>query len=110
MRSITNGTPSNWSPIWTFTVSANGVNVAELAEQKQDVLIYPNPNNGLFNISFIGEGLKSIEVYDFMGKLVLQSQTSAKSQKLDLGSYAKGIYFVKSTFNEQANIQKVIVK
>lgn len=110
VRSITNGTPSNWSPIWTFTVSANGVNVAELAEQKQDVLIYPNPNNGLFNISFIGEGLKSIEVYDFMGKLVLQSQTSAKSQKLDLGSYAKGIYFVKSTFNEQANIQKVIVK
>jgi len=73
--------------------------------------IYPNPNNGEFNVSLTGlTVIPSIEIYNSIGKLVSKLNVNSEKQavKTDL---AAGLYFVKLIENGKvASIQKVIIK
>lgn len=110
VRSITNGTPSGWSPIWNFTVSVNGVSVSELENIKNDVLIYPNPNSGVFSIAFKNNDLKTIEVFNALGKLVIYKSIASNTYQVDLQNQPKGVYFVRVSQKESSLIKKVVVK
>lgn len=59
--------------------------------------IYPNPTyNGSFNISIQENAADDIQVYDLLGRLLLQvAWDNAGSEKVvQLPTGAKGIYFV----------------
>jgi hypothetical protein len=61
------------------------------------VTVYPNPTEGLFNVSIARAGNYTVEVYDMNGKRVamtdVKSSTSSLTQ-IDLHDKAKGIYTV----------------
>ncbi|PIV94479.1 MAG: hypothetical protein COZ17_07235 [Flavobacteriaceae bacterium CG_4_10_14_3_um_filter_33_47] len=74
--------------------------------QSLDVLIYPNPSNGIFNFKF-NSPIKQIQVFNVQGTLIqsIESNMSMESIKID----EKGIYFVKIiNANIHATIKKVI--
>jgi hypothetical protein len=58
----------------------------------ESLTIYPNPGNGIFNISGFESG--TIKVFSEIGKCVYQSEIN-KTEKINLTALSKGIYFCK---------------
>lgn len=66
--------------------------------QSIDAKIYPNPSNGIFNISISDNA--NLEVYDIVGKKIKNQKVNSGDSSLDLSNYNAGIYLLKVT-NEQ---------
>tara|TARA_R110002126_G_scaffold291189_5_gene450859 strand:+ start:1892 stop:5887 length:3996 start_codon:yes stop_codon:yes gene_type:complete len=61
-------------------------------ENSKDILIYPNPVESILSISLSNNiELKSVEIYNMMGKRILNSNKST----INLESLSKGIYLAK---------------
>ena len=77
----------------------------------QNIVVYPNPSNGIFNISYGNLTINSIEVYDILGKKVLVKDniSEAQQQSVDLSNAANGVYFIKIS-SSQGNTVKRIIK
>jgi hypothetical protein len=92
----------------TVTVSnCNGVK--ELVAN--GISIYPNPTNGILNISISSElaGNTSIEVYDAIGKLAIKETLSNDMNTINLSKLEDGIYVFRVINNNKAiKIGKVV--
>jgi len=74
----------------------NGVGTNEL--ETGSVSIYPNPSNGMVNVSVVESIANySVEVFTPNGQKVFTNNFSNENAKLDLSAYADGIYYVTVT-------------
>jgi hypothetical protein len=77
-----------------------------------DVVIYPNPSNGIYNISST-ISLDKLEVHDVTGKLLevkTNLQINSNTAQLDLTQASTGIYFVKIYANEKSIVKRITKK
>jgi len=78
--------------------------------------IYPNPNNGMFNISFTFETSNniSLNIYNSLGELVfeeyLNNYSGEYNNTIDLDSYGKGIYFITISSENRIINRKIIIQ
>jgi PKD repeat protein len=76
--------------------STVGVNANKKVEES--VIIYPNPSNGMVNISFDGSVINqaNLKVVNQMGQVVLENNINepTSSINLDLSNFAKGVYTI----------------
>lgn len=79
-------------------------NVASSASA--NVLIYPNPNNGLFVIELTSAS--NVTVMNALGQVVISETFEAGKHNLDIHNEATGVYFVKVMTNNKQQIIKVI--
>lgn len=82
----------------------------DVKEQKSDFQfsIYPNPNNGVFNINNSSSKAEMF-VYDNSGKLVQQVVLAEGIQKLSFENLPKGIYFIQITTDSGVYNQKLLL-
>lgn len=76
-----------------------------------DLKVYPNPSNGIVNISLSNKNLKSglLTIYGIDGKIINQIQVNLNTY-IDLNLETKGIYFLKLESNsETIAIQKLVI-
>ena len=88
----------------------NGVLSANSFEANQ-VAIYPNPSNGIFNIGFGNLSPNKIEVYDISGKLILQKnslEVTNNQTNIDLSNTSTGVYFVKISTDNNTITKRII--
>jgi hypothetical protein len=78
--------------------------------------IYPNPNNGIFNISFelIEAQNLSIGIFDVNGQQVIEAlneRRSAGQHKIEINgaNLEKGLYFVRFNTDNSSEIKKLIL-
>lgn len=69
--------------------------------------VYPNPTNGVLNISS-KSNMKSIHLYDIQGRLLQTKILSANHEVLDLTTQSAGVYFVKIFTEVGYKLEKVI--
>lgn len=69
--------------------------------------VYPNPVVDNLNIQS-NEPVKTVSIYNVLGKLVHQSSPNTVSPSLDMGAYNSGIYFVEVTIGNSTRTVKVI--
>lgn len=77
-----------------------------------NLLIYPNPSNGLvyINTQNTTENLKQINLYDVLGKVILSSKNlSAKQSSIDVSPLAKGVYMIEITTESNFKQTKKLV-
>ena len=77
----------------------------------QNIVVYPNPSKGIFNIALGNIQPTSIDVYDLTGKIILSKkdiQISNVEASLNLSNAATGIYFVKITASNQSTVKRII--
>ena len=89
----------------------NGVLSNQSFEANQ-VAVFPNPSNGIFNIAFGNLNPNKIEVYDISGKLILQKnnlEVTNNQTNINLSTTSDGVYFVKIS-TENNTITKRIIK
>ena len=92
-----------------FVITGETIGIADYLESS--VRLFPNPTAGQFTIDWPNNESVNISVYDVTGKELLKKQLNANSQtRIDLPSYAKGIYFVNFQTQYQGFTKKLIVE
>ena len=87
-----------------------------LINNSDDISIFPNPSQGIFEISFSGlvEPNLSIIVYDLSGRAIFDSTIlnplSNHVERIDLSDQPKGIYQVLIRSGRKEHIRKVSIK
>lgn len=99
----------------TYSNSPLSTSNKGLSTKNQKFKIFPNPNNGDFNIEFNTElSNVSIDVVDMLGSVVYQEEISSlnadQTKQIKLSELAKGIYTIRVNTDQQSYIQKIIVK
>ena len=103
---------------FTILLQGNGLAVDDVsgAPSVQQLKVYPNPSQGVFNAEITLTGMQKIkiDVTDLSGAIVQSKTTTATnlqySEKIDLSSYPKGVYILKVSTNEGTFNQKLIVQ
>ena len=92
------GATSNWAAGSTIT-SGNTCIVLNSTdfEAGKEIKIYPNPSNGIFNI--LAQENISIELYDVVGKLIMNQKLSIGTNSFDISNFNAGVYLLKVTNN-----------
>lgn len=90
-----------------YTENATSVNSFE----NYGINIYPNPNNGTFNIIFSNEFFHAnIKITDVSGKIILERSDLNKGQNtVKLTNVSKGIYFIHINYDNKPIVSKIIV-
>jgi len=103
------GCPTNQSNVIYFMVS--GVNEAG---GKTNILIFPNPSTGDFNINFHENlGKSEIKVMNMLNEIVFEGKTDiviGESLNINLNNISEGVYFVKIKTADKELIRKIIVQ
>lgn len=78
---------------------------------KADILVYPNPSNGLFFINHSNfNDVISVEVYNSIGQLLISKSLTTSITEIDMANYKNGIYFVKVLSKDKLEYVTKIVK
>lgn len=74
-----------------------------------EVKVYPNPTNGIFNLSIpIFYSDTKINIINALGKVIMQQKIEAYNTSINLTRFSNGIYFIKLTNNKKEQNFKVI--
>ncbi|HRW97040.1 MAG TPA: carboxypeptidase regulatory-like domain-containing protein, partial [Bacteroidales bacterium] len=73
----------------------------------QSINLYPNPSNGLFNISGIDDTFE-VFVMNAQGQVVFTGHPT--NGKIDLTKQTKGVYFIKLTNSNRTITRKVVIQ
>ena len=74
----------------------------------QALVIRPNPTTGKISIS-CPSGIRTIELINAVGQSLQLREVQQNSVEMDLGSYPKGLYFIKAGNGAQAVVKKVVL-
>ncbi|MDP1728505.1 MAG: T9SS type A sorting domain-containing protein [Bacteroidota bacterium] len=89
-----------------------GVGINESNLDKHNFSAYPNPSNGIFQLTF--DNMQSsngeLEIYNVSGEKVYTASNNNRQMQIDLSALAKGIYFVKVYYEAKVYNQKIIVQ
>ena len=80
---------------------------------KNDFALYPNPNNGEFNIRLGNPAEKvSLEVINLAGQSIYQKQYNSSSNEIqvNVNHLPKGVYVVKIDDGKEKQTKKIIIK
>ena len=87
-------------------------NISSIENYSLTTKIFPNPTNG--NITIRSEyAIKSISVYNSIGNQLLavnKNENNNPETKLDLSTFAKGVYCIKISINNQIINQRIILQ
>ena len=78
----------------------------------ENIAIYPNPSEGIFNIAMGTINPKTILVYDIIGKIVYSKsefETNQSNVAFDISDVSAGVYFVK-IISENKSVTRKIIK
>ncbi len=102
---------------YAFIMSKDGnFNRSAQAEEEETsspfaINIVPNPNDGLFNIVVENTGDEVfVEVYDLVGKMVLNASSLDSRLTIDIKDNPKGVYMVLVKVGDQTHMEKVVLQ
>ena len=71
--------------------------------------IFPNPTKNSITISQTEPTFNKYEIYDINGRLVSENKIQSVLQKVNLSSYAEGMYIVKLIGAQKVEFKKIVV-
>jgi len=110
LPNMDNFSPHGLSAAKSLKVQALGVN--EFAETS--INIYPNPSNGIFNLSMnVWPEKTQIQLLDARGQTIsiyeIENKPSGHAHTFDLSHQPKGVYFVKINGGGVVNVKKIVI-
>ena len=95
----------------TETTESENLQPIEFEEENNaNIIVYPNPTGGQFNIS-INKNLENglLTIMNLNGE-VIYNKKIINSEEVDLGKQAAGLYFIKIKSNDKVILKKIVVK
>lgn len=89
--------------------------VAVLASESfhaNEFAVYPNPTSSILNIqSKLNTTISEVNVYDLLGKQILNKKMSVSATEIDMTNYSPGVYLLEVVSeNNQKSIHKIMKK
>jgi len=77
---------------------------------KEQVKVFPNPTNGIFNVALQNKAIRSLRLFDMLGKEVYTTTSNAKEAQINLHdlNVSSGIYLLE--INNYATKQRTTFK
>jgi hypothetical protein len=100
----------------TSETSADAVvGLSEIQNTLNNVKVYPNPNNGLFDINFNAatSATYDVKVTNVIGQTLVTKTVNVSGNmniNMDITSFNKGLYFVTISSQGEDNVYKLIVE
>ncbi|MDD4148636.1 MAG: T9SS type A sorting domain-containing protein [Bacteroidales bacterium] len=95
-----------------FTITVNIINSVSLNETAE-ISIYPNPNNGMFNLSFGNvNGKVNYQIYNIKGSVILNKDIQTNGETIEEVSLnlTSGVYFVRIITATQTIVEKLVIE
>jgi hypothetical protein len=91
-------------------VEVRNGNAYENCEGEHCWYLFPNPSSGTFSLNLLnGEVPNSLQIYNTMGQLVMETNQLKSYQKLSIEQLRSGVYMVRMNF-EDASVTTSLVK
>lgn len=90
-----------------YSDELNPANSSIVNTTNGDIVVFPNPSDGLFIISSIDKQIDEIAVYDYTGKLVYGKWIKSKEKQVDLTNLPKGNYLLQLRVDQKYHEQKI---
>ena len=87
-------------------VSCTGIE--ELENTNNIVSVFPNPNNGQFNVTLNTNA--TLNIYNNLGQTVRTEKLESGNYTINISHLAKGIYMIEAVSGNQRQMHKVIVE
>ncbi len=101
----------------TVTITQPGPRISgSLAEELYSLNLFPNPNNGVFSLTFESDNQYQymVQVIDVTGRMVYSksfaTSTGVNKQSFDFSLLPKGVYMMNVNTNSQHRIIKVVIE
>ncbi len=85
--------------------------VESLKETQNEIKVYPNPNTGLFKISYGTTKVQNafVDIYNVEGKLKFsQTYCNSTSATIDLSGYPNGMYLIKVVMERVSYVERIV--
>ena len=92
----------------TTTYSFATLTTDEFYENKQGILIFPNPTKDLLNIDT--KSRSTYQLIDMLGKTVTTGHLDQGTNELRLGTYKAGVYFLRLTDTKGSMTKKIVIE
>lgn len=79
-------------------------------DSDNNISIYPNPTEGIINISVSNDSIDNIIVTDITGNELINLAVNANHVEINLSAYNKGLYLVKVVTENDSYTKKVVLK
>jgi hypothetical protein len=92
---------------WVTTLGVN-----DNISPNTQVVVYPNPTNGVFNIDFKNE-INNIKISNMLGQVIYDENvagTAGTSKSIDLSNYENGTYIINVSNDKGTSNYKVILE
>ena len=92
-----------------FTINKSGLTLSTGSNElgNNDVKVYPVPANSLLNIDISqGETLRSIKIFDAVGKMVKETA----NKQINVSTLNSGMYIIQITTNKGEHFKNIIIK
>ena len=83
-----------------------GIN--QLTGTSSGVKVYPNPTAGVFTVELNSKAVKTIEVTDLTGRIIMTYSSNNELVNVDINTLANGIYYVKVQSDAHVDVIKVV--
>lgn len=100
---------------WSLNLCGVEIPLGVPSNTIKDLTIYPNPNNGNFNVQFNSSSNQSIKlgVYDMRGRMVFANTYTNNglfNENIQLGSLQSGVYLVKLSDGDNQTTKKIVIE
>ncbi|WP_200504202.1 T9SS type A sorting domain-containing protein [Adhaeribacter terrigena] len=106
--------PEDAEDDYRFLFEANLTNITGVKEDLNAKLVsvYPNPSNGVFNVSAkdMKGGNLNLEVRDMQGRLVYSAAASKDNATINLKNVASGVYMLKASTDAEVAVKRIVVQ
>jgi len=93
----------------TSTIDITNAGINEVNADKY-IAVYPNPTNGIFEISINTIEANSIRVMDINGKTILERKILLSKENIDMTGFSRGVYILNISGKEFSLNKKLILE
>ena len=83
------------------------IDIEETEFENENVVIYPNPTNGIININ--AYNINEVSIYNLVGQNVETMTIDNDNCMIDLSDYNSGVYFIKINIGKEIITKKIIL-
>jgi subtilisin-like proprotein convertase family protein len=100
---------------WSLQICVETVTLATAQTGLTDFAVYPNPNNGNFNIQFESTSTSGVKVmvHDMRGRLVFDrsfANQATFSQNIQLNNVQSGLYLLTVADGDRKEVRKIVIE
>ncbi|KAF2518232.1 T9SS type A sorting domain-containing protein, partial [Flavobacterium zhairuonense] len=87
------------------------LDVADVEEVKitEGLVVYPNPTNGILNLSLENNTKSDVYMYNILGQQLLNTTFEGNEKQLDLNNFDQGIYLLQVITDGKTSTKKIIL-